>query len=209
VKLRPWIVALLTFLASCGSSSATTNAPGVTHRSCGPANAKTLASSAVARVYSLNQVVYGCSVQRGRSLRLGHASRSITESRVGPVAVAGDVAAYGLSRFGVDTVSSAVEVRRLTDGAVLHDLSAASSVGPEFFQSVGSVVVKTDGAVAWVGSASSIISRGRAVVQVRAADSSGERTLDSGRGIDSGSLRLRGSTLSWRDAGVTRHATLR
>jgi hypothetical protein len=157
----------------------------------------------------MNQVVYGCSVQRGRTFRLGHATRSISESRVGPVAVAGNDAAYGLSNFGVDTVRTSVEVRRLTDGAVLQDLPASSSAGPEFFQQVGSVVVKADGAVAWIGSESSIISRGHGVIEVRAVDAGGARMLDSGQGIDSTSLRLRGSTLSWRHNGVTHHGTLR
>jgi len=32
--------------------------------------------------------------------------------------------------------------------------------------------------------------------------------LDSGLGIDSTSLRVRGDTLSWVNSGVTRHATL-
>jgi hypothetical protein len=160
-------------------------------------------------VYSLNNLVYGCAVQNGRAFRLGHANRSIAESRVAPVAVAGKVAAYGLTSFGVDTVSATVEVRRLTDGAVLQDLPATNVARAESFQSVGSVVVKASGAVAWIGSVSSIISHGRAVVQVRAVDAGGQRTLDSSPGIDTGSLKLRGSTLSWRDGGVTRHATLR
>lgn len=212
VRLRPCVVALLAFLASCGTSSAnspSTQPTTATHHSCGPANATTLASSAAARVYSVNQVVYGCSTQRGKTFRLGHATRSIMESRVGPVAVAGNDAAYGLSNFGVDTVRTSVEVRRLTDGAVLRDLPATTGVGPEFFQSVGSIAVRSDGAVAWIGSVGSIIGHGRDVIQVRAADASGERKLDSGHGIDASSLRLHGSTLTWRRGGVTRHGTLR
>lgn len=213
VKLRPWIVALLAFLASCGSSSATSTPAHPTTvgggGTCGPVKATTLASSAQARVYSLNQTVFGCSVAQGRSFRLGHATRSIRESRVGPVAVAGDLAAYAVTRFGVDTVMADVVVRRLTDGALLRDRSATSRVGPESFQSVGSVVLKADGAVAWIGSQTSIIGRGRGIIQVHAASGSSDAVLDSGAGIDPSSLRVNGSTLTWRHGGLTRHATLR
>jgi len=199
-------VALLAFLASCGPSSASSTP---TQGKCGPGNATTLASSPQARVYTLHQVVFGCSVARGRSFRLGHGTRSIRESRAGPVAIAGDLAAYGLARFGVDTVMADVVVRRLTDGAVLKDLPATKRPGPQSFQSVGSVVVKTDGAVAWIGSQTSIIARGRGGIEVHAASGSSDVVLDAGSGIDPGSLRLNGSKLTWRRGGVTRHATLR
>jgi hypothetical protein len=203
VKLRASIVALVV-LAACGWSAA--KSVGGTAR-CGPASAKTLASDSRVRVYVLHQVVYGCSVARGRSFRLGRAERALSHSRVGPVAVAGDLAAYGLQSFGVDTVSASVVVRRLTDGAQVKQLGATRAVGAEAFQSIGSVVVNASGAVAWIGAEHSIVGH-RSAIEVHADGSGGDRVLDSGPNIDPASLRLHGSQLSWADGGATRHATL-
>jgi hypothetical protein len=203
VKVRLGIAGLLVVLLSCGSSAGAT-------RHCGPAGASTLSSSPQARVYSWHGGVFGCSFARGRSFRLGSADRSIRESRVAPVAVAGTDAAYGLSNFGVDTVRTEVIVRRLTDGKRLADFSATRAGVAEGFQSVGSVAIKSDGAVAWIGAERSIIA-GRQAIEVHAADAgaSGDRLLDSSPQVAPNSLRLHGSTLSWRHGITTRRATLR
>jgi hypothetical protein len=207
MKARPWIVALVV-LAACGSSAANSAGSTAAATRCGPPSAKTLAASGRVRVYALHQIVYGCSVARSRSFRLGHAARALAESRVGPVAVAGDLAAYGLQSFGVDTVSASVAVRRLTDGTVVKQLRATRAVGAEAFESIGSVAVLANGAVAWIGSEHSIVGH-RSAIEVHAAGAGGDHVLDSGSAIDPTSLRLHGSRLSWVDAGVTRHATLR
>jgi hypothetical protein len=103
-----------------------------------------------------------------------------------------------------------VIVVRLSDGKQLHNSSATSKpLGPEFFQSVESVVVKSDGAVAWVAKAGSIISGRADDVEVKRADARGALPLDSGAGIDPTSLRLRDSTVSWRHGSATHSATLR
>jgi hypothetical protein len=174
---------------------------------CGPASAKTLAADGRVRVYSLRQDVYGCSAARGRSFRLGHASRALAQSRVGPVAVAGDLAAYGLQSFGVDTVSASVVVRRLTDGTVVKDLRATRAVSAEASESIGSVAVLASGTVAWIGSEHSIVGH-RSAIEVHSAGAGGDQILDSGPNIDPASLRLHGSRLTWVDGGATRHATL-
>jgi hypothetical protein len=166
-------------------------------------------ASRLARVYQFGGAVYGCAFAGDRSFRLGNATQTLRESRVGPVAVAGDVAAYGLTAFGIDTVRAQVVVRRLTDGGQLESFPATSTAGVEPFQSVGSVVVESDGAVAWIGRETSIIARGRELVEVHAAAGGHQSVLDSGAGIVPASLRLRGSTLTWRHDGATRRATLR
>ncbi len=198
------MVAPLVVLALCGTALASSG--GATR--CGPAGARTLAGNGRVRVYVVNQSVYGCAVARGRSFRLGHVSRSIAESRVGPVAVAGELAAYGLQSFGIDTVSASIVVRRLTDGKKLKELPATRAVSAESFESIGSVAVIASGAVAWIGSERSIIAS-RGSIEVHAAGSGGDRVLDSGPRIDPNSLRLHGSRLSWVNGGATRHATLR
>jgi hypothetical protein len=116
--------------------------------------------------------------------------------------------AYGLESCGVDTGSSSVIVRRLSDGRQLRVLPATTNrLAPESYQLVGSIVVKTDGAVAWIAAARSIV-RQSADEEVHRADRRGQRELDSGTSINSGSMRLHGSTLTWRHGAATRSATL-
>jgi hypothetical protein len=155
--------------------------------------------------------VFGCSFSGSRSFRLGSAARSIRESRVSPVAVAGNYAAYGLSNFGVDTVRTDLVVRRLTDGKQLRDFPAVRTGVVEGFQMVGSLAIKSDGAVAWIGTEHSIIGHGRALteVHVAVASASADRVVDSGPQVVSDSLRLHGSTLSWKHGTEIRHAALR
>jgi hypothetical protein len=127
---------------------------------------------------------------------------------VQPVAVAGEVAAYGLERCGVDTGSSAVVVRRLTNGRRLKSAPATTKpVGPESYVTVRSLVVKADGAAAWIALASSLLAH-RQEIEVHTSDKHGQRLLDSGGGIDPASLRLRGSKLTWTHGGARRSATL-
>lgn len=219
------LVAMVVFLAACGSSSARTSATSPTGTSattptgssasavaCGPATAKTLAASARARVYEQGNVVYGCAASgsaAARSFRLGNATRALREMRVGPVAVAGDLAAYGLTSFGIDNVRAQVVVRRLTDGAQLQAFPATKAVGAESFESVGAVVLKADGAVAWIAHVTSIGGRGQTTEVHSAPAGETNVVLASGSGIDPSFLHLRGSTVSWRDGAVTRQATLR
>ncbi len=207
MKARAGIVALV-MLAACGSSAASPGTSPAPPR-CGPPSATTLASSSQARVYSSHAGVFGCSFAQGRSFRLGGSARSIRGARAQPVALAGTDAGYGSSDFGVDTVRTQVVVRRLTDDKRLADFPASRAVGAESFQSVGSIAVKSDGAVAWIGLVHSI--GGRGVIEVHAADASAgtDHVLDSGAQIVTPSLRLHGSTLTWQHGAATRHATLR
>jgi hypothetical protein len=154
--------------------------------------------------------VYGCSFSGGRSFRLGSTARALRESSVDPVAVAGNNAAYGVSRFGVDTVRTSVVVRRLTDGRQLAEFAVTQTGVVEGIEAVKSLVLKGDGAVAWIGLAHSIARHGEAI-EVHAADasSSTDRLLDSGPQVAPQSLRLHGSTITWQHGAATRHATLR
>ena len=211
MKLRLGILALVATLTACGSSAASSGtAASSASRHCGPTGASTLASSSQARVYSWHGGVFGCSFAGGRTFRLGSAARSIRESQVTPAAVAGNDAAYGLSDFGVDTVRAGVVVRRLTDGKQLQDFPATNRNVAEGFQAVRSLAVKSDGSVAWIGAVRSIRGgQGLIEVHAAAASASTDELLDSGAGIDPTSLRLHGSTLTWKHGATTRHASLR
>lgn len=116
-------------------------------------------------------------------------------------------AAYGSERCGVDTGSTLVVVRRLSDGKRFSSTAAATPPGPESHTTVRSLVVRNDGGVAWIAVASSIVGGG-SNIQVRRADSRGERVLDSGPGIAPGSLQLRRDVLLWRTGNTVRSATL-
>jgi hypothetical protein len=160
-------------------------------------------------VYEVGKAVYGCSDRGGRSYRLGTSGFCTGADRVGPVAVAGEMAGYGVQRCGVDTGTAQVLARRLTDGSVLRTAPATSRVpGAESYQSAAAVVVKADGAVAWIGQAHSIIGRGGDVIEVHRSDHRGQAELDRGQGIALRSLRLRGSRISWLHAGTGRSAPL-
>jgi hypothetical protein len=82
-------------------------------------------------------------------------------------------------------------------------------VGAEFFETVDVVVVKRDGSVAWIAHATSIPSGHQSVTEVEKSDRTSQTLLDKSARIGRGSLRLRGSELSWRDGATTKTATLR
>jgi hypothetical protein len=204
---RCGIIAVLIVLAACGSSSGKASG-GSAAASCGPAGAQTLAVDRTARVYQSGGNVYGCSTASKRSYRLGASARSIREGRAGPIALAGTDVAYGYTQYGVDTVSAEVLVRDLSTGRQLRSEPATTAPARvEFVQSVDSVVVKADGAVAWIGESGSVIS-GPTNTEVDRADARGLSMLDSGSGIDLRSLRLHGVTVTWRHDGRTRSASL-
>jgi hypothetical protein len=195
-------VSTLVILAACGSAGA------ATQTSCGPTGAKTLTADTVARIYSTGGNVYGCADSAAHSYLLASDQRRPGQPHIGKVALAGVDVAYGETTSGVDTTSATVTVKRLDGGRRLKRLAAMTLlVGPESFESVDSLVVKADGAVAWIASASSVVSH-ETQRQVVRADRRGETSLDTGTGIKTLSLRLHRSTLHWRDGSGAQSATL-
>jgi hypothetical protein len=167
-----------------------------------------VAVSSEARVYSVGGAVYGCSPGSSRHYRLGNTGSCINSTRVGPVAAASNLAAYASTSCGVDTGSTQVIVRRLSDGRQLSSHPATTGlIAPESYQSVGSIVVDGSGHAAWIGSLSSIVRHGQET-QVNAAGSSGVKVLATGSDIQVNSLKLHGSTLTWTAGGKQHSATL-
>jgi hypothetical protein len=203
----PILVLLALGAATAGALPLATASSRAPSARCGAPAGHTIAADSVARVYSVGGAVFGCASGGARSYKLGQLRTCIAASRVTAVKVAGRLAAFGLERCGVDTGFTEVIVRRLTNGARLHSLAATSPPGAESFQSVDSLVLKADGAVAWIGTGSSIVGH-RKLVEVRKADRAGEALLDSGSTVGSRSLRLHRSTLSWKHGAATRTATL-
>ena len=190
-------VASLALAASCGAA---------VNVACSPRGSKPLASDHAGTVFVMHGVVYGCLDRpRARRYRLGSSS-SCHDSlgRVGLVAAAGALVAYALTRCGVDTAPAQIVVRRLSNGKPIRTERAVALIRAEAFVSVDALVLEADGAVGWIATELSLGSHSSSR-EVHRADSSGNSVLDSGSGIDIHSLRLRGSTMSWRD-GDAQHA---
>lgn len=213
-----WAIAVTAVvLAACGASSPRSPSTGPagsgntrnpTTIACGPPTARTLGASAVARVYVSGHAVFGCSAHGSGALNLGDAVHCTLTNMVGPVEVRGELAGYGSLQCGTDTGMGSVVVRRLDNGQILHTAEALSGANlVEGYDQVVSLVLRPDGSAAWSAQETSAGFGGR-IVQVLAIDRSGERILDSGPAIGLQSLRLSGSTVSWRHGTDTRTASL-
>jgi hypothetical protein len=193
-------------VAAIAATSLTSSGAGA---SCAPAGAHRLASSGSAEVYSSHGTVYGCSERTGRRTKLGQTTSCVRADLISRVRVAGEVTAYADERCGVDTGSTTIVVMRLSDGKRFQtDPATTGRTLPESYQSVDSLVLRRDRGVAWIANAHSIIRPSSADIEGHADDRGGARLLDSGAGIDPGSLRLRGSRLTWKHGGATRSARL-
>jgi hypothetical protein len=116
-----------------------------------------------------------------------------------------------LERCDVDFCTAQLVVRRLTNGKQLRrEPATVAPLQPQSIQSVTWIVVKADGAVAWIGYANATLAADASITEteVHAYDEQGHRMLDSGLAIGLHSLRLHGSKLTWTDGGTTRTATL-
>lgn len=117
------------------------------------------------------------------------------------------MAAYSVTRCGVDTGSATVDVRRLTDGKLLYEQIATAATMPEGYTSVAAIVASRRGGVAWIAQASSIVRHSSSnAVYVRRG--SGAQRLDASGDIVAQSLSLNGSIVSWRDGSRRRSARL-
>ena len=196
--------------------------------SCGPAGAQTLAADHVARVYrvttgpgELGTVYnyYGCTAGSDKSRLLVASANSLPGARVYGCAgsgcrlvraihLVGAAVGFIVEDHGLDTVSTALSVRDLADGHVLHSVRANTVVG--YGERLTTYVLAPSGNIAW---ATVTTSRGTDGTVRRAATihrAIGQRvlTLDSGPGVRALSLRLRGDTVEWIDRGGRQTASL-
>jgi hypothetical protein len=124
----------------------------------------------------------------------------------GPV-VAYEEYAFNAPEAPVETATNVIFVRNLRTGRVLHRLPTGPSTPPNEIGDgpVLGLVVKSDGAVAWITGGTV---EGVKMSVIHAVDRSGNRVVASGTGIDRDSLRLRGSTLSWTQNGTLASTSL-
>jgi hypothetical protein len=178
-------------LVSCGSSGAQGLASHPSGAApCAQTGARIIRNDSRAQVYTLHKLVYGCDRGSHRITKLGDTTACIAAARVDHLALADTRVAYGVDRCGVDAGFTVVVVRRLTDGKRLAGYRAVSGPGlVESYESIGSIVVKRGGSVAWIGSQRSIASHGSRI-EVAEGQRGKRSTLDSGSGIVGSSLRL-------------------
>jgi hypothetical protein len=132
------------------------------------------------------------------------------EPAVGAFRLAGRFLAYESDMCGVDTSQSTVNV---LDMRRRRHVFTAPAVGPpavpEGVQSLLALKVRSDGALAWVGTQRSLAG-GRATRELWVADSHHRKTkFDAGGAIDPASLRLTSSSVSWRNGSTSHKASLR
>ena len=93
----------------------------------------------------------------------------------------------------------------------LRTFKIATPIHNSVCYGVGSLALKADGAIAWIGTnflGFACISPPGPEIEVRRHDRRGLSILDRGRRIVPGSLHLLKGVLSWTDAGVKRKSTL-
>jgi hypothetical protein len=199
------LLALLVLAAPAGATGI--HAKAASKPRCLPAHVRVVTADAQAAVYLAPEDpdypeflgVYGCSYKAKRSYLVGNVPSTAggpgngegveLEALAGPVVADWYAAARGY-----------IEVRDLANGRVLHRLFESSEevIGP-----VWGLVVKSDGAVAWL---SEPVAGGP--YQVHAVDKAGSRVVAEGEEIEPHSLALAGSTLYWTEAGKPMSTTL-
>jgi hypothetical protein len=93
----------------------------------------------------------------------------------------------------------------------LRTFKIATPIDNSVCYGVGSLALKADGAIAWIGTnflGFACISPPGPEIEVRRHDRRGLRILDRGRQIVPASLHLLKGVLSWTDSGVKRRSTL-
>ena len=196
---------LVAAIAACGTSARTNRAacklPGATKLLVGGK------AVVFAKPSSGDRRYFGCAYSSGRLVALGHArcQSRLSGPGVSHIRLAGTFVGFGTMRCGVDTATAGVQVVELAKRKTTVDVAATSPPNrPESFESVDALVLRGDGAVAWISSISSIVGGGGPRYEVRER----ARLLDRGAAIAPDSLAIRGSTVRWRNGGRVKSAPL-
>lgn len=141
---------------------------------------------------------YGCLYETDKRVLLG---RNYDDETVDLPRVAGPYSAYEQSGC------CSIVVIDLRSGARVRTVGSLGSYSSMDFypgRAVSDLELKANSSLAWISQARNTGAR----PEVWGLDALGQRMLDSGADIDSGSLSLSGSTLTWRRGGAVRSATL-
>jgi hypothetical protein len=175
-------------------------------------------------------LLQGCAHGQKRSYELGeYCSQDAEEGTAQcegakPVSLVGTKVAYGDELVSEDRYQTSegfsewrVIVRDLRTGRILHDVPMGAALRPDpEYVGVGpavAIVVRSDGAVAWIAedyerSSGAGTSAEVPYFDVYAADKSGTRLLASGFDVNPSSLALAGDTLYWTQNGQPVSAAL-
>jgi hypothetical protein len=159
-------------------------------------------------------VYYGCVYGSRHTYELGMPSDCVDVSLgacggITNVVLAGSTVAY--EEFSSRSGAWWVVVRDLSSGRVLRRLRTNTPGPLNTAGALETLVLKSDGAVAWVAQAHlpTAVPNGPREYEVYAADATGEsRLLASGSGIEPASLALAGSTVYWIQGGRPVSASL-
>jgi hypothetical protein len=124
-------------------------------------------------------------------------------------ATSGPLVAYLITTFGVDSGSTSLRVADVPARRVLRELTVGNYIDGGILEREAPtrVVLGPEGAVAWI--AASHGPDQRVSYAVRTAATIGHvQTLDEGRTIAPGRLRLLGGRIIWWHAGIERHGPL-
>jgi hypothetical protein len=205
-------MAILLVAVSTAGASRVRKAPP----KCPPKPAKVLVADVHAVVYVGFEYIFGCAYGSQHEYALGSIpySSSMSSGGVFHEIVAGATVAYVVDRtagdsVGLDFESDVVVVRDLLTGKTIHKAPTGVAVKPAMLNDVGTgdvwgLVVKSDGAVAWIAPAGEEFGG----CAVHAMDKTGSRVLASGQGVVCSSLALAGSRLYWTHNGVAASTVL-
>lgn len=160
-----------------------------------------------AQVYGRGGTMFACARRGGARLRLGTTTTCIAHDLAQRVALRGAVVAVASETCGIDTGSTEIIVWRLGRRLPLARGPAAAALHPESYTTVTALLISHRGNAAWIGATHSLGGGGEQI-EVRWLIDGRDSVLDSGPGIATRSLRLRGTELTWRDGGRDRGAQL-
>jgi hypothetical protein len=204
-------------IATAALTLASAAGPVVDHADAKPQNLKqrcltkgeTVDRSGAYRLYVVEkkrgeQFYFACSTKIG--VHVPVAEDCCDESGTPVATFKGDYAAIQNTSYGIDgEASSSLNVWNLRTGKSLGAAAVLSHEGLSDAISAAPVLLQTDGSLAWVGSASG--DDDGPFTEVRAMKRGKAKTLDSGTGIDSKSLKVSGSAISWTKDGTPKSAS--
>lgn len=209
-------VLFATLLAGAGTEPA---AASHLKQKCFPSGSKTVYKTSEGRFYTRTvkpyfggtKALFACSYRYGRSYRLWEGDYTDPYS-YGLFRISGHFAGYVVDPgcpaddgCGVGRRVTSLNLRTGADraywGTTLEDVQG---------ERAHDLVLRRNGSIASIASGTEFGDETPpSVIQVRALDASGVRTLDEGPGISLRSLELGGTTVSWVKDGVRKSATLR
>lgn len=192
------------------------SASGATTRGCALNGARVIVSSDSARVLRRFGETFGCLYSSGRIVGLGaYRDSEFSTNYQRNIRLAGRYAALSQTTLGKGLLQYDVKVFDLRTGRPSSITETGNAPAEAQLQTDGSafgigpttdIVLRATGDVAWI--AKDVYTQGPARYEVRRRGRRRSVLLAEGTDVAPASLQLQGRTLSWRQAGRTRQATL-